>query len=158
MTTSSCITSLPWTFAFHGNLVMWPYSNLLKSPSIVTSYATFTVIGSKILCNSFLSGKKLLIIGIHMKVGWCHLFKYKLLNKKSDIFSDVVLETIFSWGNMNKSTIASSRVCWHLLLQPFFGKSVQQYSFIVTLPQLSLKLRCWPTQNFIEVYLLTYSK
>ena len=138
MMASLCITSLPWTFAFHGNLVTWPYSNLLKSPSIVTSYATFTVIGSKILCNSFLSGKKLLIIGIHMKVGWCHLFKYKLLNKKSDIFSDVVLETIFSWGNMNKSSVASSRVCWHLLLQPFFGRN-----------QCSNTVLLWLCPNFL---------
>ena len=111
MTTSSYITSLPRTFAFHGNLVTWPYSNLLKSPSIVISYATFTVIGSKILCNSFISGKKLLIIYIRMKVGWYYLFKYKLLNEKSDIFSDIIMETIFIWRNMTKSTVALSRVC-----------------------------------------------
>ena len=59
MATSSCITSLPCTFAFHGNFVTWPYSNLFKSSSIVISYATFTVIGSNILCNSFFLGKKI---------------------------------------------------------------------------------------------------
>ena len=59
MSVSSYITSLPWTFAFHGNLVTWPYSNLLKSPSIVISHATFAVIGSKTLCNSIISGKNI---------------------------------------------------------------------------------------------------
>ena len=59
MTASSYITSFPWTFAFHGNLVTWPYSNLLRSPSTVISHATFAVIGSKTPCNSFISGKKI---------------------------------------------------------------------------------------------------
>ena len=111
MTASSYITSFPWTFAFHGNLVTWPYSNLLRSPSTVISHATFAVIGSKTHVTLLSQEKKLLTIYIRMKVGWYYLFKYKLWNEKSDIFSDIITETIFIWRNMTKSIVALSRVC-----------------------------------------------
>ena len=44
------------------------HRNVLKYASIITFYATFTVIESNILCNSFLSGKKMLIIYVIWKL------------------------------------------------------------------------------------------
>ena len=86
-----------------------------------------------------------------MKVGRFYLFKYKLLNEKSDIFSDIIMETIFIWRNMTKSTVALSRVC-RAPASPtiLWKKSVYQSSFTVTLSRLSLKLWCWPIKNFTK--------